>query len=503
MIAETGARTALQATSLLPGLRGPWMGGPQSPIFMNRLRLVSARSRTLWLRSDPFQLGGITFARGSDRRAVSEEFGGSLQLHGRRAHFDQGARAETNVIVRSADRGAGVQADLGWGGARTALRVFSSLQYQEDLRIGRSETAKTVQEKGPRFDLGLDARARPTSWLHLDAQLALRDETGLPPELNQEDHSGLLVSAGATIGTASTGVQLRAGWSRNRFGQDPAVEHSLQAQLRAYWSPGQGLKLELGGFGLDPDEPLAPATPQEIGAHGFVEMTRGRWFSQAGLRYSRQVQEGATVQGLLPQFDIMTLITGDSGGRSSKIGDGLGLRFRSARGLSSSGGQSWRWTAGPVLRLPSLWVDAQGIFARIEGTPSGTDSVFGAELEGAARLVNGLHVGFAAAWLDYLGAPNLRGHLALRYSVPARRAYVELRARASSGPWPGADMNITDEPDFAFLRMGLAGGVDLGAGLRIEASAENALDTRTRDLGFDTLGPGLDLRIRLKWATSD
>ncbi len=503
IIAETGARTVLQASSLLPSLRSRWMAGPRSPVFLNGLRLESVRTRNLWLRADPFLVGQMSFVRGSDRRVTSEEFGGFLELQTRRAQLNAGAEAQTSLIMRSADRGVGAQADLGWGGPKTALRIFGSFQQQEDLRTGRSENPITLEEEGSRFGLGIDGRAEPTPWLKLNAQLALRNETGLPETLGHDHQDGLLLSSEVTVGTASTALQIRGGWSRARFDDAPQPQQSRQVQLLGHWSPLHGVRFEAGGQGLQFNEGASPEQEsREWAAHGFMKMTRGRWFSQAGLRYVYRTENERAVRGLLPQLDIMVLAFGDPQGRSSQVGDGLGLRFRSAKGLDRDGLKSWRWSTGPTLRMPGLWIDLRGVLVRIDRASLGTEAVLGAEVEGAARVLNGLHLSFAAAWLDYLNNPALRGHLALRYSVRPRRGYVELRARASSGRWPTEEqVPANADPALGFFRVGLAGGVDLSPRLRIEASAENALDVQTRDLGFDTLGPGLDFRVRLKWST--
>ena len=149
--------------------------------------------------------------------------------------------------------------------------------------------------------------------------------------------------------------------------------------------------------------------------------------------------------------------------------------------------------------------------------PSSDEHVFfGFGGQGSLRLWRSLFVAGAASWSEggtgapaqTVAWPSLRGHLALRYRLPVRRAYIELRAQGSTGRLPLSTSPITVTGRGPFVRAGLAGGLELGGGVRLDVTVDNGLDVDTRWLDDQGLRSGLDLRARLSWspwtaATSD
>jgi len=511
-LTESVARTTEEALRALPVLLGGTRGAPHNPILLNGLVIKPGPLQGAWLRADPYLLGSLRQGAGSDRSLFSEDFGGYLALGTRASQLGRGLKAEAGAVLRSADRAAGVVADAQWGAQRWGARLYGSVQHEDDLRVRELTRTATLAEAGARFNLGLDVRAAPTSWLRLNSQFMLSTESGRDAFFGQASSRALLSSLGAEVGTASVGVSLHAGWSQAQLKGRDLAQEDLQARLQAYYVPTQSLRLTLGGFVHD-ERLSAPfetgIKQQEFAGHGFATWSSNFIHAQAGLRIARLQTDAGGTTAVLPQADLWLRHKG------------LGLRARAARGQQLQtplGGpyrviSSWRFRAGPTLRLDSLWLDLNVGFTRIEDVDSSIGlrpvDILGLELEGAARLVQGLHLAFSLAWaegsvdrdeLSVLVAPNLRGHVALRYSMRARRTYFEVRTRASTPRWPllTADA-MGEDPSYGFVQVGIAGGVDLGAGIRLEATVDNALDRRVRDLDSQSAVPGVDLRVRLSW----
>lgn len=511
-LTETVARTTEEALRALPGLRGGTRGAPDNPILLNGLVINPGPLQGAWLRADPYLLGSLQHGAGSDRSRFSEDAGGHLVLGSRASQLGQGFEAQAGAVLRSADRAAGVVADAQWGAQRWGARLYGSVQHEDDLRVRELTRTATRAEAGSRFNLGLDLRATPKSWLRVNTQFMLSTESGRDTFFGQASSRALLSSLGVEVGTASVGVSLHAGWSEAQLKGRDRDQEDLQARLQAHFVPVQNLRLTVGGF-VHSEQLSAPfeaaIKQQEFAGHSFATWSNSLIYAQAGLRIARLQTGGGGTTSVLPQADLWLRHRG------------LGLRARAARGQRLHvvfGGpyqvvSSWRFRAGPTLRLEGLWIDLNAGFARIEDVATsvgrGPVNVMGLELEGAARLVQGLHLAFSLAWAEgsvdrdqvaVLVAPNLTGHVALRYSLPARRTYFEVRTRASTPRWPLATAEVVGEdPNYGFVQVGIAGGVDLGAGIRLEANVDNALDRRVRDLDSQTAVPGVDFRVRLSW----
>lgn len=513
---ETAGRSVAEASRALPALSGDYRWGARSPVLWNGLLLQGRATRALWLRADPHQVGGATFVRGPDRSVLSEDLGGRLELVGRRAELDRALSAEVAAVLRTADRAAGAQLDAQWGARRFAARVFGSVQHEDDLRVRGLSSTSTLAEQGPRFDLGAELRAVPIDGFELDAQLLLSAESQLSSPTPLSSQRGLLLSLGARVGTSSQSIELRAGYTHSHLEDGLDDERALQARLRALYVPTQGLRLSAGGFVLEGSQALGRAEPtstRELAGHGQARLDLGRWFAQAGLRICQLKVGARSAWALLPQADLMVLLAGDPEAATGPVGEGLAFKLRGARGLDLVGDgaqHSWRIRGGPSLRLRGLWLDLQALYARVDPGPT-EDAVqlWGVELDGGLRLVEGLHLNLGAGWAEgaadaqsvaRFATPNLRGHLALRYTMAPRHTYFELRVRASGPRWTARSAALMgDDPAYGFVQVGLAGGLDLGTGFRLEATVDNALDRRIYDLATFEPAPGLDLRVRLSW----
>ncbi len=511
-LTESVARTTEEALRALPVLLGGTRGAPHNPILLNGLVINPGPLQGAWLRADPYLLGGLRTGAGSDRSLFSEDFGGHLKLTTRATQLGRGLQAQAGAVLRSADRAAGVVADAQWGAQSWGARLYGSVQHEDDLRVRALTRTATRAEAGARFNLGVDLRAAPNSWLRMNTQFMLSTESGRDTLFGQASSRALLGSLGIEVGTASVGATLHAGWSQVQLKGRDLGQEDLQARLQAHYIPLEGLRLTLGGFVHSErlSDPLeADLKQQEFAGHGLAAWSNSLIYAQAGLRLARLQTSGGGSTAILPQADLWLRHRG------------LGLRARAARGQQLQvvfGGpyrvvSSWRFRTGPTLRLDGLWLDLNVGFTRIEDVASSAGlrplDILGLELEGAARLVQGLHLAFSLAWAEgsvdrdepaVLVAANLRGHLALRYSMRARRTYFEVRTRASTPRWPLLSADVMGEdPSYGFVQVGIAGGVDLGAGIRLEANVDNALDRRVRDLDSQTALPGVDFRVRLSW----
>jgi hypothetical protein len=520
-LATTAARSVDEALETQPVLRGGWRYGPAAAVTVDGLLMESRVARAVWRRADPFLFGRLSLAELGDRAVVSDALGGGLELASRRAGPD--AHAEAAALVRTADRGLAAQADVDAGGARASARAFATAGHEESLQLSADRSPSALDEAGQRLGAGAHARWALTPDLRVEATALHSHEAGPARHLGLDgatEASAQLLTVGLAAGTASTGVELLLGHDRAGLEEAPRLEQGWQARLQGRWAPLDAVRLDATAFVRRGTTAVGARGGSRLHAAGAagVAGALGPLSGRAAIRLAHLATEvdeqAAHLTTPLPELHLHLGL------------GGFGLRAHLARGValapptdvllygaSLRPRDSWAASFGPTWRSDRLHVDlvASAVWIRDLATVSGEEDVrvLALELTGGARLAPGLTLAFAAAWAEgeaatsataRLEVPNLRGHLALRYTLPVRRAFIELRARGSSPRWALLTALVPeDDPWFGFVRVGAMGGVDLGAGLRLEATVENALDRRVRRL--DTAAPdaGVELRVRLVW----
>ncbi|MCB9649556.1 MAG: hypothetical protein H6730_23585 [Deltaproteobacteria bacterium] len=516
------ARSVDEALETQPVLRGGWRYGPNAAVMVEGLLIESRVARAVWRRADPFLFEALTLDELGDHAGVSDALGGALTLSVHRAGAR--ARGEAAALVRTADRGAAAQVDVGGGDAALAARTFATLGHEEALQLSADRAPGALDEAGQREGAGAHVLMTPRPGLSVEGAVLHSAEAGPARHLGldgAEAARAQLATAALHVGTASTGASLRLGHDRAGLAEAPALERGWQANLQGRWAPLEALQLEAGAFVRRSGSQVGTRTGHRLHAAGVlgVATTLGPFSARAVLRLAHLATEvddtEVSVTAPLPQVDLH-LDLGAFGLRAH-VARGVALALPADRllyGATLTPRDTWTASAGPTWRSAWLHLDLLATAAWIGdlATVTGAEDVrvLALELTGGAHLVEGLDLAFAGAWAEgeadtsataRLEVPNLRGHVALRYTLPVRRAFVELRVRGSSPRWAlFSSLLHSDDPWFGFVRVGVMGGVDLGAGLRLEATVENVLDQRVRRLDTAALDPGVELRARLSWA---
>lgn len=168
-------------------------------------------------------------------------------------------------------------------------------------------------------------------------------------------------------------------------------------------------------------------------------------------------------------------------------------------------------SGGPALVLTQLHLRIDGFYERLTdaierdgaGRLENVDVVelAGLEARGRVSVVEGLTVAGAMSWTHASQRRFVPGALAkvhVRYDLPVRRAFIEAALSIAM-----ASPNATRSVD-PLVRASVHGGVDLFAGLRLDAVVANVFDSPDVLYGSAATEPGIDLRVALShdWSIS-
>lgn len=541
-LTETGARTVVEALSLLPGLGWSHRGAERATLIYDGVELEpfpSAPGANGWLGVDPRFFGGVRLRPTAGLSATSDGARPSLQLEGRRV--EKRWSAEANTLLHSADRSSSLYGAIQGGGGPVAGALALAYLDQKPLRI-----APEVDE-GARY--GEAQRWNGSARLHLygDAEAGLQITAGgdLDRLQNQVVYDGLGRGLGRDeLGQRHLGflrvdwrgpngslflVGAQQGWRRRRSeANGERLDRSDQLQLRGaarHHLVGE-LQGEVGGLlAAGPSRGLG-YTGRAQRAEAFVSLstTWAPLLARASARYShRQVELDevgvAKADRLLGEGALELKVVGPLS-LSAAFRQGHNLPtvelWHRMRARTPVLQQSTEWIAegGPSLRHGDAFVDLRAYYqqrSQVLVLDAGGENFLaldtaGLELEGALP-VGGFTFAGALAWSEvrgpddrpYLRTPALEALLSVRHDFTIRQAFLEVHLRGGTGGlhlWSEAP---AFQPD-PYLRAGLRGGLNLGWGLSLLLAVENAFD---RPIVLpDTLVPsaGLDLSASLSWA---
>ncbi|MBK6687812.1 MAG: TonB-dependent receptor [Deltaproteobacteria bacterium] len=541
-LVETGARTVVEALSLLPGLGWSHRGAERATLIYDGVELEpfpSSPGANGWLGVDPRFFGGVRLRPSAGLNASSDGARPSLELEHR--PIPGAWSSEANTLLHSADRSSSLYGAVQGGVGPVSASLALAYLDQKPLRIAPEVDESARYGEAQRWN----GSARLHLWGDEEAGLQLTAGGDLDRQQNQVIYDSLGRSLGRDeLGQRHLGflrldwrgprgslflVGAHQGWRRQRT--DPngeRLDRADQLQLRGsaqyrLWGELEG---EVGGL-------LAAGPSRGTGYRGraqraeaFVSLssTWSRLLARASARYShRQVELDevgvAQADRLLAEGALELGVVGPLS-LSAAFRQGHQLptveAWHQIRGRAQTLPQSTEWIAevGPRLRFGDAFVDLVAYYQNRDEVllPDNLGSTFlalntaGLELEGAVPL-GGFTFAGALAWAEvrgpadrpYLRSPSLEGLLSVRHDFAARQAFLEVHLRGGTSGlhlWSEAP---AFQPD-PYLRAGLRGGLDLGLGLSLLLAVENAFD---RPIVLpDTLVPsaGLDLSASLTWA---
>ncbi|MCA9548433.1 MAG: hypothetical protein KC933_00260, partial [Myxococcales bacterium] len=170
------ARSVDEALETQPVLRGGWRYGPNAAVMVEGLLIESRVARAVWRRADPFLFEALTLDELGDHAGVSDALGGALTLSVHRAGAR--ARGEAAALVRTADRGAAAQVDVGGGDAALAARTFATLGHEEALQLSADRAPGALDEAGQREGAGAHVLMTPRPGLSVEGAVLHSAEAG-------------------------------------------------------------------------------------------------------------------------------------------------------------------------------------------------------------------------------------------------------------------------------------------------------------------------------------
>ncbi len=473
----------------------------------------------------------------------------ALHLYARAAPDKPALALHLSALSRSADRSTGLLGSVSAGLEAAGVRATLGYNDYKDLRIAQGDQLQTRSQRWTASVRGrilgrADDPLKITLGFDLDRALNLPLlDANLVRQGRVSFQQNLLAFARVDLAIAQLKAMLLTAYQGHRRESEFTVPNAstlstaadaFQGRLQLQYLLGYGLELRAGGHvGFSQGSATTARNFRRLegylgGAYrsDFLSLEiDARLVEQRAQTQQPGVQ--ALVQARLQAPVYGPLALRATAGRGFALsGDGL-LAPLSASGQPTSE-RSLGVSLGPSLRWESLWLDLTGFFQQLEDPlvslvdpsapiPPGRARAWGLELEGRWSLVEGLDLAWALAWAEayqvgseeaVLTIPAVRGFGALRYRFGARGAYIEARAHGSSKPL----FVVSEAPSAGFLpyrqrggapsasaRVGLLGGLELGAGFSLQLSIENLFDGTVQSPSGQLPGAGIDLRAALSY----
>ena len=531
-LAETVARDLRGAFDTLPTLQSSLRGRLGGLRHLDLLRLE--RSVIDPERLDPWLYGGLWVHRGTSAAQATRLWTDDGVLTGRRAPQDPGLQAEVALQTHTADGGVGVLASLAAATDAAALRVSASFRSLEDLRVRTGTLAVDRRTAAQRF--GLSARGRIFGRRGDLVRVDLGYDVDLQAAEGQTPPLGDLHLLQGTISLAEGPFlgRVTGGWTGLHGGLGE-VRDLAQVSGSIRWMPGARARATTSPSltGVDSASSSSWIRPRvrpsvEVGGL-FLTATdaaleRSEVFAKSGNRLGPvDLEVSARLSDQrAPDRNPGANLAVDGRLRVDVAGPlGVWVRYARSYAFLEVGGEEPEtgdlFEGGPWLEGRWGWAQLGVWGARVgEGlaeVPAERAADFwGLSAEGAAVLFSRwvLAAAFSRA-VGHLSAggslgpgPNLRGRATLRFRAPEWGGFAELGLRAALESEQDDValqlLPVSEEPP-PHLIVDLRGAATLAYGLRLHVAVSNVLDTAWTPWGTGPAAAGIDLRVRLEWAT--
>ena len=552
-LTEPVARTLAEAFELLPTLGGTPRGARRTELFIEEALLEPlldprGPSATSWLGLDPRLLDAAGILVPGSLALGSRGAGGALLLLPKAAPEDPRLHFGATATARSGDRSGGLLLDAAGGVSGATARLQLGFDELGALRIPAEHERASLDTAARRWIASARLRllGREGDPLRLTAGADLHRIEGLPrldaagevlgvERLSQRHLAFGRIEAGSAERGASLFASHAAESRRINLGSGDltSASRTLQARLTGHLSPISALTLRAGASALASSLELSgDGEGHRRRFEGFVTAELDTPSLEAALTARLAHQASQLERPGAPARELAATLPLVQGSLHIPLAAGFGLRAGATRGMyvptplelgalpegAAPIERSLTFEAGPSVRAERLWLDLTAFTTRLEDTLEvstgrllGPTRVAGAELTGRFTPGRGLLLAAAVTWaeavehdggLDVDVPPSLQAFAALRLELPAARAFLQVHGRAGSDPlrlWSHRAEERALDPS-AFVRLGAAGALDLGAGLRLHLALENAFDQRHRLPGAALPAAGVDLRVALSFA---
>ena len=524
------ARNTAHALDSLPGLFRSYRGRDRLTLVRDGVRLPATHSRARlqdgWLMLDPAAVGRLLWQPTTEDGAG---LGGVLTLDGPQAGHGR-PRAALQAVARSADRGLGVRAGLGYEHANRSLFAGGRIESLPDLRFRSNDGAETGDRLGQQWSVYLRATENTPGltvgldWTRRDGG-EVRDTSSL--QHRRIDH-------GLAFGRwAGSWGQILVAYLRDDFvsgDQSPQTDratHRGQARLSGRWALSEHWHLSADVWGQLDDQRFAEVTGDSIRVEPALstryENGRFRLRVTGKFLWGRVQAFDRRVEATEPFFQVEA-VGPFAGGFGWYAAIERGAHLPQPWHIPSTGGPtavetSWTAELGPTwtsefgaLRLVAFGHRVRHYWPRaviaLEDRTSGQFDVLGLEAQVKLQPTRGLVVEVVAGWADdqiddtALAAirpatAQIRGVASLRYEFAEQRGFVEAHGRWVTDSLSIRDADRTDLTAAAPIRAGVMGGIRLGSLIALSLAIENVFDLNYDDpiIGGDQTG--LDARIAL------